>query len=349
MIPYRTRQFLRHLLTGALVLILVASAVLVCWLLWLGRYVVYTQDGAKLDFSLSLQFPQGVAPEEPGPVPTVDIHFNEGQGGAQTPAELAQFSGYYVTAADLLTDFDTTVTWLKALPEGSTIALQVKDVQGYFYYSSSLGRQNNDVNISKMDQLIQELKAKGHYLIARIPAFQDRYFFLDNERERVPYGLALDGGNGSLWDDKKNEGGACYWFNPESEGCMSFLIQIIAELKALGFREVILDDFRFPNTSMIKYDPDDQPEALNNAAATLVKACATDTFAVSFACRNTDLVIPEGRTRLYLTGVLAADAATMADKTSFADKATHVGFLTDLHDTRFDTYCVLRPLSAAQD
>ena len=349
MIPYRTRKFLRSLFIGLLVLVLVAAGLLACWMLWLGRYVVYTEDGVKLDFSLNLQFPQGVAPEEPGPAPTVNIHINAGQNGPQLPAELVSFRGYYVTVQDLIDDFDTTVAWLQELPEGSTIALQVKDVQGYFYYNSSLGRQKDSVNIGKMEQVIRELVAKGHYLIARLPAFQDRYFFLDNERERVPYGLALDGGNGSLWDDKKNEEGACYWFNPETDGCMSYLIQIITELKVLGFREVILDNFRFPNTSMIKYDPDDQPEALNNAAATLVRACATDSFAVSFACQNTDLVIPEGRTRLFLTGVVAADAAAMADKTSFADKATHVGFLTDLHDTRFDNYCVLRPIIAAQE
>lgn len=349
MIPYRTRKFLRSLLIGLTALVLAAAALLVCWMLWLGRYVVYTEDGVKLDFSLNPQFPQGVAPEKPGQAPSVDIHFNAGQNGPQLPAELVSFRGYYVTVQDLIDDFDTTITWLQELPEGSTIALQVKDVQGHFYYNSSLGRKKDSVNISKMEQVIRELVAKGHYLIARLPAFQDRYFFLDNERERVPYGLAQDGGNGSLWDDKKNEGGACYWFNPETDGCMSYLIQIITELKALGFREVILDDFRFPNTSMIKYDPDDQPEALNNAAATLVRACATDSFAVSFACRDTNLVFPEGRTRLFLTGVLAADAAAMADKTSFADKATHVGFLTDLHDTRFDNYCVLRPIIAAQE
>lgn len=347
MIPYRTRKFLRRMLIGLGALTLAAAVLLVCWMLWLGRYVVYTEDGVKLDFSLNPQFPQGVAPEKPGPAPTVDIHYNEGSG--QNQAELASFRGYYVTAQDLIADFDTTADWLRALPYGSTVALQVKDVEGYFYYSSSSGRQKDDVNISKMDQLIQELKTKGHYLIARLPAFQDRYFFLDNERERVPYGLAQDGGNGSLWLDKNNEGGACYWFNPESDGCMSYLIQIVSELKVLGFREVIFDDFRFPNTSMIKYDPDDQPEALKNAAATLVRACATNGFTVSFACRDTELVMPEGRTRLFLTGVLAADAAAMAEQTSVADKAVQVGFLTDLHDTRFDSYCVLRPIIAAQE
>ena len=163
------------------------------------------------------------------------------------------------------------------------------------------------------------------------------------------YGLAKDGGNGSLWNDSSDPEGPNYWFNPGSDGCLSFLLQVVTELRAKGFREVILDDFRFPNTSMIRYDPDDQPAALNQAAATLVKTCATDTFAVSFGCRNTDLVIPQGRTRLYLTGVSAADAAAMAEKTGFADKSARVGFLTELNDTRFDAYCVLRPLSAVQE
>lgn len=346
MIPYRTRKFLRHFFITLMVLVLVAAVLLVCWLLWLGRYVVYTQDGVKLDFSLSLQYPEGVAPEEPGTVPTVNIHYNEGQGGQQTSTELARFSGYTVTAQELKEDFATVRQQLLALPSGSVIALQVKDVQGFFYYTSALGRQSDDVNISQMEQLIRELKEKGHYLIARVPAFQDYYFFLDNERERVPYGLAKDGGNGALWLDSS---GPNYWLNPETDGCLSYLIQIVTELRAKGFREVILDDFRFPNTSMIQYDPDDQPEALNNAAAMLVKTCATDTFAVSFACQNTELQIPEGRTRLYLTGVAAADAAAMAENTDFADKAVRVGFLTELHDTRFDAYCVLRPLSAAQE
>ena len=59
MIPYRTRRLVRNLLIAILVLVLVASAALICWLLWLNRYIVYTRDGAKLDFSLSLQFPEG--------------------------------------------------------------------------------------------------------------------------------------------------------------------------------------------------------------------------------------------------------------------------------------------------
>ena len=186
-----------------------------------------------------------------------------------------------------------------------------------------------------MEELISALREKGHYLIARLPAFQDKYYFLDDEKAHVPFGLAKDGGNGSLWKDTKYEDGkSCYWFNPE--------------LRLKGFDEVLLEDFRFPNTSMIRFDGDQQ-KALDEAAATLVKACATDTFTLSFGCRDTKLTLPEGRVRLYLQNAAAADIVVLAGQVTLADPAAQLGFLTELHDTRFDEYCVLRPLSAAQE
>lgn len=346
MISYRTKQLLRNLFITLLVLILLAVVFLACWLLWLNRYVIYTPDGAKLDFNLNVEFSPGVSPEEPGPAPSVNIHFNEEDQTQKYPKELVRFSGYTVTAQELKEDFDTVYDQLMALPEGSTIALQVKDLKGFFYYSSTLGRQSGDVSIPKMEDLITQLKAKGHYLIARFPAFQDYYYFLDDEAGRVPYGLALDGGNGSLWLDRSF---GCYWFNPASDGTLSYLIQIVMELRQKGFQEVLLEDFRFPKTSMIKFDPDDEPEALANAAATIVNSCGSDSFAISFGRKDTALTMPEGRCRLFITDAVAADIATLAHQVTLPNPAVQLGFLTDLHDTRFDQYCVLRPLSAAQE
>ena len=54
MIPYRTRRALRRLCVTVLVLLLIVMALALCWLLWLNRYVIYTRDGAKLDFNLSM-------------------------------------------------------------------------------------------------------------------------------------------------------------------------------------------------------------------------------------------------------------------------------------------------------
>ena len=56
-IPYRVQQALRRLGIGLLVILVLAMVVLLCWFLWLQRYVVYTEDGAKLNFDISLQFP----------------------------------------------------------------------------------------------------------------------------------------------------------------------------------------------------------------------------------------------------------------------------------------------------
>ncbi len=344
MIPYRTRRVLRHLLIAALAVLLGVTVLSVCWMLWLGRYIIYTSDGAKLDFDLPLNFSQGVAPEKPGPAPTVDIHFNEGNN-SQISTELVRYSGYYVTAQELAQDFDAAAQQLLSMPAGTVISLPVRDVKGQFYYSTGLGRQDSGISTEKMDGLIAELKARGQYLIARLPAFQDYYYFLDNERERVPHGLPKDGGGGALWLDKQF---GCYWLSPASDGCLAYLISQITELRSLGFREVLLEDFRYPNTDMVIF-PKEKEAALDSAAAMLVKTCATDSFTVSFGLRQPGLTLPEGRTRVYLSNVAAADAAVMAGQFSLENPSIQVGFLTELHDTRFDNYCVLRPLAAARE
>lgn len=342
-IPYRTRRALRRLCVAVLVLVIVAAALGLCWLLWLNRYVVYTKDGAVLDFNQSLQYSEGVIPQEPAPAETVEIHHkDDSANGEAVSTELVRFTGYYVELADIQSDFDTVVQELTALPNGSTILLDVKSVQSYFYYSTSVGLQAKEFDVARMDTLITELRAKGHYLIARIPAFQEYQYFLDDERGRVPFGLFKLNKNG-LWLDKS---GPCYWLNPTSDGTLTYLIQIITELRGLGFHEVVLNDFRFPDSSQYIFEGD-KMQALTDTAATLVKTCSTDTFAVSFTRGAADLTLPEGRTRLYITGAAAADAAAIAGKTGFEDPSLHVVFLTDLNDTRFEEFCVLRPLASA--
>ena len=124
------------------------------------------------------------------------------------------------------------------------------------------------------------------------------------------------------------------------------MLQIISELKSLGFDEVVLDQFRFPDTKEIVFTGD-KAEELNKAAKTLVTVGSTETFTVSFVGSSADLILPEGRTRLYLEGVNAANADTVAQNTGITDLATRLVFLTEVHDTRFDAYSVLRPLEAA--
>ncbi len=340
---YRTRRVLKRLLIVLLALALIGVGVLACWFLWLQRYVVYTPEGAILDFDKPLQYAPGQTSTPTEPLPTVNINYGDPDEDAQQKAELERFSGYYVTLETLLSDFDNISEKLRKLPAGSTVLLDVKSSSSYSYFSTSVGIRAPDFDTAKLDSLIADLKQKGHYLIARIPAFQEYHYILEDERERVPNGLPKDGGNGALWLDAD---GPCYWMNPAKEGTVSYLIQTISELRQRGFHEVVLDDFRFPRTDMIPFIlMEDQ--YLVEAADTIIKACATDSFCVSFVQDKVDLPLGEGRTRLYVENATILDAPALLEQSGL-DVARLV-FLTDTGDTRFDEYCVLRPIEMAHE
>ena len=123
-------------------------------------------------------------------------------------------------------------------------------------------------------------------------------------------------------------------------------MQIVTELRNLGFDEVVFEEFRFPDTNKIKFTKD-KTEAITNAANMLVSTCSTDSFAVSFVGTGPTFPLPAGRSRLYLTNSSAADAATLAQQTGLENTDVRLVFLTENHDTRFDAYSVLRPLEGA--
>lgn len=344
MISYRTQRVLRQLGTALLVLLAAGAVLMLCWFLWLQRYVVYTDSGARLDFSVSPQIPQGepALPREENNS-TIDFVYNDGSAG-DTPVtkELERFSGYYVTMDQLAGDLTDVTQQLKDLPNGSTIMLELKSITGEFYYNSSLGRHASGVDTQKVNELIALLRSKSHYLIAMVPAFRERYYFLDDEAGRVRYGLAKKGGNGSLWQDAQK----CYWFDPQSDGTRTYLVQLANELQVLGFQEIVFSHFQYPSTSEVTM-PADRLTALNETAAMLVGTCASETFAVSFLREAVDLTVPESRSRLYIQYATAEEVAGFAAQMSFADPAPRLVFLTDLNDTRYDTCCVLRPLEMA--
>lgn len=346
-IPYRIRRGLQRFFITIGVLALVCIAAIAAWMLWLSRYVVYTDEGAKLDFSLSFGDAEGVIAQPPSAGPDVSISYGNTDDLLSPPSTaLKQMEGWVVTT-DMLTskNLPGTKAALEALPEGSTVLLDIRNVRGEFYYTSELGRNPDKVDAAAVTELIRSLQEKDCYLIARFPAFRDRWYFLADETTRVPYGLPRAGGNGSLWEDVSIKNLSHYWFNPASTGTLNYLVQIVTELRSLGFDEVVFSDFRFPNTDKITFSGD-KTEALNEAAETLVKACATDTFTVSFTGNH--FTLPQGRCRLYLEDVAAADISELVASLTLEDPTAQVVFLTDLLDTRYEAYSVLRPLEVSQ-
>ena len=336
-IPFRTRQTIKRIALALLVLLVVVGVILFFWYTWLQRFVVYTADnGAVLDFSLSLEYPEGQQAIPPTDAPPVSIYYNEGENALITNKELVQLQGYYIDE-EALKDIDEVRASLASLDRGTPIMMDVKSIYGNFFYSSMVSQQRNkDLDITAVDELISYLVNNGFYVIARLPALRDYHHGLNN----VPHGLPTAGGY--LWMDDDY----CYWLNPASQGTQTYLIQIVNELKSLGFHEAVFYDFYFPETSSIVFKAD-KAQAIADTAKLLVDACATDSFAVSFTGQSADFPLPEGRSRLYLQNVAAASANAIAAQTGIADTAVNLVFMTDVHDTRFDAYSVLRPLSAA--
>lgn len=334
-ISYNTRRKLLRAGIIALIVLLVLSIAYFFWFLYLGRYIVYTrQDGAVLNMELDPHIPEGeeaIPPEKQ----TVSIYYNEGENTINVSRELTPIVGYYADE-ELLADMELVKQQVGILSTGTPVMLEVKDSKGRFFYNSGLSSERrSSIDANAMDELIKNLDKKGMYLIAKLPALRDYSFGL----RQTENGLFVSSG-AYLWADDDY----CYWLDPTKQGTVTYLVEIVNELKKLGFDEVVFDDFRFPDTDNIKFSGD-RAQTLNDTAVTLATTCADQSFAVSFVGQN--ITLPGERSRIYLTDVAAAQAAAVADGFGFEEPAMHVVFLTENHDTRYDDYSVLRPLDSA--
>ena len=337
-LSYKARKRLKSLAMVALALVIVLVVASLISILWLDRYVVYTRDGAKLDFSHSSKDIVGQAPNATEPQGTISIYYNEGENTLVSGAEMTELDGYFISGKMLIDDFDGVLSQVRKLPPGTPILLDVKDAQGRFYYSSGLGPNHPSIDPSRVDALIKELVTGNLYAIARFPAFREYSFAVEN----VNYGLASTKGAYLYLDS-----GRCYWLNPSSNGTMSFVMQQLNQLKNLGFDEVVLGDFRFPDSTEYRFSGD-KTQTLIVTAKMLSETYSSDYFTVSFEVTDNAFTLPENRGRIYRAGCMAEEAKQVAEQSTVEDTAVRLVFITELLDTRFDPYSVLRALDSAQ-
>ena len=338
-LTFTTKRRLQRIGVAALALLTVSILVWFCWVIWLERYVVYTDDGATLNFDLP-DPGTGQLAAPPASSETIAIFYNEGENAVDANAELGQISGYYIDADTLQSDVSGTRDLLSTLAPGSAVMLEVKNIKGSFFYSSGLSDAvyATNVDTAAVDSLIQDINSRNLYTIACLPAFRDWNYGLNH----VSSGLPLP--QGYLWVDSAG----CYWLDPADAGTMGWLYSIVGELRDLGFDEVVFTDFCFPATDKIVFEGD-KTEAIKTAAANLVKTCAKDNFAVSFVTTEYSFALPEGRCRMYLQNVGAKDVGSIVAQVTVPDPAVNLVVLSTTNDTRFNDYSVLRPIITAQD
>lgn len=338
-LTFTTKRKLQRAGLVALIVLMVSILVWLCWVVWLERFMVYSADGATLNFD-AYYSGSGEVAVAPNLEETVSIYVNEGSNAVNTSTELTGINGYYIDADALTQDFATVKANINTLPPGTAVMIEMKNIWGSFFYTSSLpdATLSSKLDTKNVDALIQELNSKNLYTIAMIPAFRERYYCL-LDSSYASAGLAQKG-KAYLWSDDES----CYWLNPSSTRALNWIISIIQECKSLGFDEVVLTEFRFPNTNQITFNGD-QAESLASAASTIMTTCANDTFAVSFMSDDSAFQIPEGRSRLYLENISAKTVDAVAATVQVPNTIANLVFVSTTNDTRFDAYSSLKPIT----
>ena len=340
-IPYRTRLKIQRTGTVALFVLTVLVLVWFCWVVWLERYVIYTREGATIDFTISGEQLSGIPATSKQDTTHIDIYYNEGEFAISTSTDMTQLNGYYVTVSDLIADFPGVKQKLASLAPGSAVMLEVKNKYGTFYYPSEVSYgQSEAVDVQALADMVSELRMRGLYLIARVPAFCDYLYGNNNMTSGLPIGSGSH--RGSLWMDSNGY----FWLKPTDAGTLNYLTTIILELKAIGFDEVVLGEFWMPNSTDYSYSGDKEADVVT-AAETLVKNLSSDYFTVSFIVSNSTFALPEGRCRMYLESVSPSSVGLTAAQATVSDADIRLVFIADTNDTRYDQYGVMRPLDAS--
>ena len=340
-IPYRTQRALRRVGIVFLIFLLLFFIAWFCSVVFLERYVVYTRDGAMLDLNVSANDLIGEVATPPVGSTDIKIFYNEGDDAINMSDDLQQLDGYFIDIDELKTNIAGCWDLLEPLKAGTPIMIDLKGGYGSAYYNSTLPGiiTSSEVSVASVDELIGYMSEKNFYKIARISAFRDYNWGLHN----VSSGLMHVNGLG-LWPDE----GHCYWLDPTNENTLNWITSIIKEIKNMGFDEVVLTDFRFPDTDLIRFDGD-KATALTDAAAKLIAACGEKDFTVSFQVPDASFALPEARTRMYLEKVSATNVGMMAAKTeeTILDPQLRLVFIAETNDTRFNAYGCLRPISSS--
>ena len=342
-LSFKNRTALVRAAKIALIALAVLTVVWACWMVWLDRHMVYTRDGAQLDFSLTEEsYGDGTLALPPENRVTASVYYDLGDEDEDMATVMTRLEGYYITTDMLIRDIDTVRAAVSVLPVGSAVMVELKNIKGSFFYSTGLedAKTYQNVDIEAVDRLIADMNGRNLYTIASVPALRDRAYGLSHTNNGLPY----VGGGGALWLDDQN----CYWLNPGKSGTQSYLQNIATELRDLGFDEVLFTDFRFPDTAELDYSGD-KAEALQKAAEKLVEKCTTDTFALSFLTTGSTVQPLSGRSRLYLEGAEASAAAAAAAQYAVEEPDVDLVFITDSYDTRFEEFGVLRPITSFVD
>lgn len=337
---YRNKQRAKILLLVLGAAVLVYGIFVLCRFIYLQRFLVYTDSEVQLNYEQDLQASRPTeAPLSPDAFPVQIVTDDDTLSvGSQSEGVLTSLSGYYLSTTMLL-NLPAVEEALDALEETPhALLFEMKSIFGNFYYASDLpGAITSSADIDGIMDLIRKYSNTGRtYMIARIPAFTDNNFALDNQSSGLPMR------SGALWMDDNG----CYWLDPMDEDVQDYLISIATELAEMGFDEIVFDGFYIPDSKNIVYDSGELTREGVSAEAAKTICSALESLPVRISFGSEYPSVAQYSDRVYLTtdngGAVEGLVASVSEH--LTDPMTQIVFQTASRDTRFDGYSILRPL-----
>ncbi|GEM_PF-309962 len=154
-----------------------------------------------------------------------------------------QAKGVYVSFNVLASDrFDSIINLLDTTELNALVIDFKDDVGGLLTKSATAARlvpqANATAKYNDVSELIQKLKAKNIYLIARIVTFKDPLYV-----KAHPESAIINKANGQVY----KSGDGLSWSSPYDSGFRAYNIALAKEAAEAGFNEVQFDYVRFPD------------------------------------------------------------------------------------------------------
>lgn len=134
---------------------------------------------------------------------------------------------------------------LKRMEElgANALSVRIKSSDGKLHYSSAIpeaAEAGAAAGNTVSDGAIGDLIASGHHSIARVAALHDSALAYRYPNDAAILQLQHPG---VVWYDPDST----FWLDPEKDLTRRYLVGIAAECAALGFDEVLLDEFAYPS------------------------------------------------------------------------------------------------------
>lgn len=239
---YRGRRTVTDILRLVAIVLAVLVVLSVAGLVYLQRYLVYTDEGVKLELPPFLQSLRGEKePQGPGGSASLpdpgSLSIEIEPAGSQSEPQPAEEPAGFVMALPVSDVLDGSAGEKLAQAGADALVLEMKAPSGKLAWLSGqamAGRARANGPQAANDALKQWNEGEV-YTIARVCCYRD---------DSAPYyhnSQALRQGKGN-WKDELG----LRWLSPAQDKNQAYIAGLCGELAALGFDEIVLEQFYFP-------------------------------------------------------------------------------------------------------